>query len=216
MKKTGVFEPQGEKITLQYFLTRPDDTMADEKLPMIVTLHGAGERGTDLEKVKVHGIAKLFDKDPNHMGTRVVTLAPQCPAGDIWSNFPGALMELILHVAAEENIDMDRISITGLSMGGFGTWTMLARYPDFFSAAAPICGGGVSWYINTKTPIRTFHGDADPTVPIQYTYMMVDALRSRGGNVEMIIYHGCDHNSWTRAYEQTDLIAWLASSKKNQ
>ena len=216
MKKTGVFEPQGEKITLQYFLTRPDDATADEKLPMIVALHGAGERGTDLEKVKVHGIPKYFTLDPNHMGTRVITLSPQCPAGDIWSNFPGALMELILHVAQEEGADMNRISITGLSMGGFGTWTMLARYPDFFSAGAPICGGGVSWYINTKTPIRTFHGDADTTVPIQYTYMMADALNSRGGNVEMIVYHGCSHDAWTRAYEKTDLITWLANSRKNQ
>ncbi|MBO5897675.1 MAG: prolyl oligopeptidase family serine peptidase [Clostridia bacterium] len=214
MKKTGAFESQGEKIQLPYFLTRPDDSTPDEKLPMIVFLHGAGERAPDLEKVKVHGIAKLFNIDQCHGGTRVITLAPQCPEGDIWSNFPGALMELILHVAEVEGADMDRISITGLSMGGFGTWTMLARYPTFFSAAAPICGGGISWYINTKTPIRTFHGDADRTVPIQYTYMMADALNARGGNVDMVVFHGCDHDSWTRAYEQTDLVSWLANSKK--
>ncbi len=214
MKRTGVFEPQGEQIKLQYFLTRPDDSTPNEKLPLIIFLHGAGERGTDFAKIKIHGVAKLFDKDPCYMGTRVITLSPQCPEGDIWSNFPSALMELILHVAKTEGADMDRISITGLSMGGFGTWSMLARYPNFFSAGAPICGGGVSWYINTKTPIRTFHGDADPTVPIQYTYMMADALRARGGNVDMVIYHGCGHDCWTRAYEQTDLISWLANSKK--
>ena len=215
MKKIDTFEPSGEKIRLQYFLTRPDGSTPSEKLPMIVMLHGAGERGTDIELVKVHGLAKMFDKDQEYNGLRVITLSPQCPEGDIWSNFPGALMELILHVAAEENVDMERISITGLSMGGFGTWTMLARYPNFFSAAAPICGGGISWYINTKTPIRAFHGDADTTVPIQYTYMMVDALRSRGGNVDMVIYHGCSHDCWTRTYEQTDLVSWLATSKKN-
>lgn len=214
MKKVESFSAIGEKITLPYFLTRPDDAKADEKLPMIVMLHGAGERGTNIEKIKVHGLAKLFDKDQSCMDTRVILLAPQCPDGDIWSNFPGALMELILHVAKQENADMDRISITGLSMGGFGTWTMLARYPDFFSAGAPICGGGISWYINTKTPIRTFHGDADDVVPIDYTYMMVDALRARGGNVEMTVYHGVAHDCWTRAYEQTDLLPWLANSKK--
>lgn len=214
MNKIVKFEPKGEKIPLQYFLTRPDDSTPDEKLPMIVCLHGAGERGTDIEKVKIHGVVKYFAEDSTYMNTRAIVLAPQCPAGDIWSNFPGALMELILHVAETEGADMNRISITGLSMGGFGTWTMLARYPDFFSAGAPICGGGISWYINTKTPIRTFHGDADRTVPIQYTYMMADALNSRGGNVEMIVYHGCDHDSWTRAYEKTDLIQWLANSKK--
>ena len=215
MKKIDTFEPSGEKIRLQYFLTRPDGSTPSEKLPMIVMLHGAGERGTDIELVKVHGLAKMFDKDQEYNGLRVITLSPQCPEGDIWSNFPGALMELILHVAEHEGADMDRISITGLSMGGFGTWSMLARYPNFFSAAAPICGGGISWYINTKTPIRAFHGDADTTVPIQYTYMMVDALRSRGGNVDMVIYHGCSHDCWTRTYEQTDLVSWLATSKKN-
>ncbi len=214
MNKVCTFEPRGEKIPLQYFLTRPDDSTPDEKLPMIVFLHGAGERGTDIEKVKIHGVAKNFAADPIYMNTRVITLSPQCPAGDIWSNFPGALMELILHVAEEEGADLDCISISGLSMGGFGTWTMLARYPNFFSAGAPICGGGISWYINTKTPIRTFHGDADRTVPIQYTYMMADALNARGGNVDMVVFHGCDHDSWTRAYEKTDLIQWLANSKK--
>lgn len=214
MKKNESFTATGENITLPYFLTRPDDAAADEKLPMIVMLHGAGERGNDPQRLKVHGVAKLFDKDESFMGTRVITLSPQCPEGDAWSNFPGAIMELILHVAEKENADTDRISITGLSMGGFGTWTMLARYPDFFSAGAPICGGGISWYINTKTPIRTFHGDADPSVPIEYTYMMVDALRSRGGTVDMVVYHGCGHDCWTRTYEQTDLIPWLANSKK--
>lgn len=214
MKKVENFTATGEKITLPYFLTRPDDTTADEKLPMIVMLHGAGERGTNIEKIKVHGPAKLFDKNQSCMGTRVILLAPQCPDGDIWSNFPGALMELILHIAKQENADMERISITGLSMGGFGTWTMLARYPDFFSAGAPVCGGGISWYINTQTPIRTFHGDADNVVPIEYTYMTVDSLRARGGNVEMTVYHGVAHDCWTRAYEHTDLIPWLANSKK--
>ncbi|MBR0443273.1 MAG: prolyl oligopeptidase family serine peptidase [Clostridia bacterium] len=214
MKKIESFTATGEKITLPYLLTRPDDATVDEKLPMIVYLHGAGERGPDFEKLTVHGISKLFDKDQSYKNTRVITLSPQCPSTDIWSNFPGVIMELILHVAKQENVDMDRISITGLSMGGFGTWTMLARYPNFFSAGAPICGGGISWYINTETPIRTFHGDADNVVPIEYTYMTVDALRSRGGNVEMTIYHGVTHDCWTRAYEQTDLIPWLANSRK--
>lgn len=214
MKRIGIFEPKGEKIPLQYMLTRPDNSDGETKLPMIVALHGAGERGTNPEKITVHGVAKVFNIDQSYMGTHVITLSPQCPEGDIWSNIPGALMELILHIARTEDVDMDRISITGLSMGGFGTWTMLARYPNFFSAAAPICGGGVAWYINTKTPIRTFHGDADETVPIQYTYMMADALRARGGKVDMTIYHGCGHDCWTRAYEKTDLIPWLANSKK--
>ena len=109
---------------------------------------------------------------------------------------------------------MNRISITGISMGGFGTWSMLARYPDFFSAAAPICGGGVSWYINTKTPIRAFHGDVDTSVPMVYSTLMVDAVNARGGQADLTVYQGCGHNCWTQTYEETDVISWLAESHK--
>ena len=123
-------------------------------------------------------------------------------------------MELILAVAEEQNADMSRISITGISMGGFGTWSMLARYPAFFSAAAPICGGGVSWYIATKTPIRAFHGDADRDVPLVYSQLMVDTVNARGGQAELTIYRDCGHNCWTETYEKTDLIAWLAAAVK--
>ena len=90
--------------------------------------------------------------------------------------------------------------------------SVLAQYPDFFSAAAPICGGGVSWYIHTKTPIRAYHGDMDDSVPLVYSQLMVDAVNARGGNAELTIYPGCTHNCWTRTYEQTDVIPWLAAS----
>ena len=207
------FQPQTTTCPLPYLLTRPDDSK-EEKLPMIVFLHGAGERGDNRNLLDIHGIPRYFGRDPHHFGLKVVTLSPQCPEGEIWSNFPAAIMELIVAVAESENVDMDRISITGISMGGFGTWTMLARYPQFFSAAGPICGGGVSWYINTKTPIRAFHGDADTSVPFVYSTLMVDAVNARGGQAELTAYPGCGHNCWTQTYEETDLIAWLAASCK--
>ena len=212
MKCFDHFQPKYTSFALPYLLTRPDDSTPDEKLPLIVFLHGAGERGNDEELLRVHGIAKYFGNDENHMGVRAITLSPQCPEGEIWSNFPSVIMELILHIAEKEGADIDRISITGISMGGFGTWSMLARYPQFFSAGAPICGGGVNWYIGTKTPIRAFHGDADSVVPLAYSQIMVDAVNARGGNASLTIYHGCDHGSWVPAYEQTDLIPWLVAS----
>ncbi len=214
MKQFLHFQPQTTTFSLPYLVTRPDDSVG-EALPMIVFLHGAGERGDDRSRLAVHGIPRYFDKNETHMDQRVITLSPQCPEGEIWSNFPAAIMELILEVATREGADMNRISITGISMGGFGTWSLLAAYPHFFSAAAPICGGGVSWCINTKTPIRAFHGDADQSVPLVYSQLMVDAVNARGGHAELTIYPGCQHDSWTRTYEQTDLIPWLAASVRH-
>lgn len=213
MKQFLHFQPKTTAFALPYLVTRPDGTEG-EALPMIVFLHGAGERGNDRSLLGIHGIPRYFDKNETHMDQRVITLSPQCPEGEIWSNFPAAIMELILEVAEREGADMNRISVTGISMGGFGTWSLLARYPAFFSAAAPICGGGVSWYINTKTPIRVFHGDADDSVPLVYSQLMVDAVNARGGQAHLTIYAGCTHDCWTRTYEQTDLIPWLAASAR--
>lgn len=211
MKRFCYFQPTQTAFALPYLLTRPEGHDS-ESLPMIVFLHGAGERGDGVDRLSVHGIPLYFGQNECHMDLPVVTLSPQCPEGEIWSNFPAAIMELILAVAKEQNVDMTRISITGISMGGFGTWSMLARYPEFFSAAAPICGGGVSWYIATKTPIRAFHGDADTIVPPVYSRLMVDAVNEHGGNATLTLYPDCDHNCWTETYEKTDIIPWLAGA----
>ena len=211
MKRFSHFQPKTTTFALPYLVTRPDG--CDGKaLPLIVFLHGAGERGDDEARLCIHGIPLYFSKNESHIDGPVITLSPQCPEGEIWSNFPAAIMELILAVADEYNADLNRISITGISMGGFGTWSMLARYPGFFSAAAPICGGGVSWCIGTKTPIRAFHGDMDNDVPLVYSQLMVDAVNAHGGNATLKIYQDCGHNCWTETYEKTDVIPWLAAA----
>lgn len=202
------------KDTLAYLLTRPETVDRSAALPMILFLHGAGERGDDLEILMRHGIPKYFGADADYLGTQVITLSPQCPEGASWNQYTDTVMQLVLEIAKKENVDLSRVSVTGLSMGGFGTWEMLCCYPAFFSAAAPICGGGMSWRIDTKTPVRSFHGDADPTVPIVYSYVMVDALNARGGHGELTIFHNCKHDSWTRTYEHTDIIPWLIAQKR--
>lgn len=188
-----------------------------ESLPMIVFLHGAGERGEDLSVVSRHGIPKYFTADPDYRGLRVITLSPQCPDYTVWNDVSLQLFQLILKVAKQYNADMDRISITGVSMGGFGTWEMVISHPDFFSAAAPICGGGMDWRIPgcLPTPIRAFHGDADSVVPVTYSRILCKAVNDRGGCAALVEYPGCDHDSWTTAYETTDVIEWLAGSRKN-
>lgn len=188
-----------------------------ESLPMIVFLHGAGERGEDLSIVNKVGLPKYFTADPDYKGLRVITLSPQCPDYTVWNDVSLQLFQFILKVAKMYNADMDRISVTGLSMGGFGTWEMVISHPDFFSAAAPICGGGMDWRIPSflPTPIRAFHGDADSVVPVVYSRILCKAVNDRGGKAVLTEYPGCDHDSWTAAYETTDVIEWLAGSRKN-
>lgn len=187
-----------------------------ESLPVIVFLHGAGERGTDLNLVKVHGIPKLFSAEPDYRGLRVITLSPQCPEEMIWDNLVFPLKNWIDQAVEALNGDPSRISITGLSMGGFGTWAMVTAFPDYFSCAAPVCGGGVSWLCDRLKgmKLRVYHGLDDDSVPFQYSQMMVGAARRSGAEVELIAYDRVGHGCWNRAYEQTDLIVWLAAQKK--
>lgn len=209
-----VFELKNKRIEkLNYLLNIPQD-YKENKYPLIITLHGAGERGDDFDKISVHGIAKYIKAGRN---IPAVVIAPQCPEEYIWNQITVELKELIDHIITEYNVDDQRVSITGLSMGGYGTWEMGMAYPGFFSAIAPICGGGVSWrtYLIGKTPVWAFHGDEDKIVPVNNSYEMCDKLKSYGGNVKLTIFHGVEHNSWEAAYEDTKLIEWLLESKKS-
>ena len=199
---------------LNYTITTPTNFSKEEKLPLIVFLHGAGERGDDINKVKVYCVPKLFGK--NQDMERVVTLAPQCPYNLTWYDFKWDVISLIEDVIKEYNIDENRVSLTGISMGGFGTWEIAMQVPHMFSAIAPICSGGMSWraWALTKLPIRVYHGRRDSVVPFVYSELMVNAIKAQGGNVEFIAYDDLDHNCWDRAYEETDLIGWLAGSSR--
>ena len=207
------------ETVLRALITTPSDyNREEERLPMIVFLHGAGERGDDLSRLRVNGIAKYFGEDPHFRNLRVITVSPQCPANCVWPQLSLQLVKFISQLVEEFNVDPDRVSITGLSMGGFGTWEMLNTCPNFFSAAAPICGGGMSWRIpeNMKTPVRAFHGYDDDVVPYSLSVDMVEGVNRRGGRATLTTYHGCGHNSWDPAYETTDVIEWLATSVRKK
>ncbi|MFA6949046.1 MAG: alpha/beta hydrolase-fold protein, partial [Eubacteriales bacterium] len=128
-----------------YWLSLPDGFEPSERLPLIVFLHGAGECGPDTQRVRIHGIPKIIEREP-WCDMRVITLSPQCQENRIWNTQIYELKKLIDEVAARCNADADRISITGLSMGGYGTWMAAQTFPNFFSAAAPVCGGGITWF----------------------------------------------------------------------
>ncbi len=217
MNYTSVLYTKSKINELRYIMTTPSGfDPSKESLPMIVFLHGAGERGDDLELVKVHGIPKYFCADNDYRGLRVITLSPQCPADRVWNHMPDQIMDLIEHVASDMNVEKKRITLTGISMGGYGTWEMACMYPDYFAAVAPICGGGMVWRAGalTKLPIRAFHGTDDFAVPYNASVEMVEAIKHLGGNATLTSYDNVGHDSWTSAYETSDVIEWLAAAEK--
>ena len=185
-------------------------TKDGEKLPLLVFLHGAGERGDDYEKLYVHGPAKYIRN--GSFDTNAIVVCPQCPCGYIWNHFAPMLKDFINDMADLYGADRSRISITGISMGGYGTWEMLMFAPELFYKGAPICGGGTSWRSSSiKADVWTFHGDADTIVPFSASCEMVEGMKKAGLKPDFTIFHGVDHNSWEPAYEKTKLLEWLLS-----
>lgn len=199
--------------TIQYGVYCPEDYAPDKGFPLIVYLHGAGERGEDFEKVYRHSLPHYIQ---NGESFPAVILVPQCPARVVWNNLVFGLKELIDYVIQEYRIDLHRVSITGQSMGGFGTWEMGLTYSNFFSCIAPVCGGGMSWRCSNlkNTPVWAFHGDADEVVPPQFSYDMVDAVNRSGGTARLTILHGVGHEGWDFIFHETRLVDWLISQRR--
>ena len=205
------------KTRVDYLLYLPKSYPKSRKRwPLMLFLHGAGERGNDLEKVKMHGPPKLIAQEGKEFPFIIVS--PQCPAGGWWSNDLqiAALNALLDDVVARYRVDADRIYVTGLSMGGFGTWRLACDYPGRFAAIAPICGGGDPARVERikHLPVWVFHGAKDETVPLRASEAMVDALKKAGGNVRFTVYPEAGHDSWTETYNNTELYEWLLKQKR--
>jgi len=185
-----------------------------EELPLLIYLHGAGERGKQLDHLYRHGIPKLIREGRD---IPAVVLFPQCPTQFIWNNMVKELKCLIDAVAAEYGIRKDRIMLTGSSMGGYGTWEMAMCYPELFAAIAPVAGGGVVWRTSklVKIPVLAYHGETDDDVPISQSECMVEATIGFGGMAELNVLAGRGHNDGIDyAYRETDLINRLLSCRK--
>ena len=199
-------------ITMDYLLFLPDNYAEREEWPLLLFLHGAGERGDDLAQVKMHGPPKIVETQKDFP---FVVVSPQCKSNRWWD--PAKLSALLDDVVAKYHIDEDRIYVTGLSMGGFGSWALAAAEPDRFAAIVPICGGGEPRSVRrfAHLPVWVFHGAKDSVVPPQRAEEMVDALKAVDGNVKLTIYPEAGHNSWTPAYSSQELYDWLLQQKRS-
>ena len=210
-------ETKTETIDFWFFLPSDESAKTDDGFPLMLFLHGAGERGDDPERVKSHGPAMLCD-DPEVAGAwKFITVSPQCKSGMDWS--PLQMIKLIDLVCESYPVDRSRVYVTGLSMGGFGTWGLVANSPDLIAAAAPLCGGYDVKFADkmTKTPIWAFHGTADGAVKYEYSRNLVDAVRAAGNtDVKFTTYPGAGHDVWTRTYDNPELYDWLLSQKLAQ
>ncbi|NUQ65596.1 MAG: prolyl oligopeptidase family serine peptidase [Pirellulales bacterium] len=201
------------RVALDYLLYLPAGYEQQKSWPLLLFLHGAGERGNDLELVKVHGPPKLIAAGKEFP---FVVVSPQCPKGRWWQ--PHELTALLDEIVETYRIDQDRICVTGLSMGGFGTWAVAAYTPERFAALVPVCGGGEAYWTRefARVPVWAFHGAKDSVVPLERSEKMVEAIKKHGGSAKLTAYPEAGHDSWTETYNNPELYEWLLQQKRVQ
>lgn len=220
-------------VTLNYRKYIPE-VQDGEKLPLLIFLHGAGERGDDNEKQLTNSsVMPHYFKDEIVNNFKAAVIAPQCPDEKQWVDTPWdkgdysldevgqtvfikLAAKVIKELIKEDFIDENRVYVTGVSMGGYGTWNIIMNYPCLFAAAAPICGGADSTKADLvkDIPIRSYHGGDDFVVPTSGSRQMVSAVQIAGGNIKYKEYPGCGHNAWDNAYSEPDFFSWMFSQKK--
>lgn len=209
-QKASSFERKVIKqIIINYLIYIPEGYKQDDKRwPLILFLHGAGERGNNLEIVKRNGIPKKVEEISDFP---FITISPQCPEESWWGEQSETLIMMLDEIIKKYNVDNDRVYLTGLSMGGYGTWFLAAQHPEKFAAIAPICGGGDPQWADVlkDIPVWVFHGAKDDIVPIEESNIMVKALRENGNNVKFTVYPDVGHNSWVKAYDDHELYKWF-------
>lgn len=199
-----------KEVAVQYLVVKPKDYDDREKYPLLIFLHGRGEQGDQLDKVKQHGPFKKVAE----LGLPLWIIAPQSPQDEYWDI--DVLEALVKEVIDDLDVDEDRVYLTGLSMGGTATWQLAARRPEWFAAIVPICGRhSMSKAPRLKNlPTWAFHGAEDHVIPVEETTSMVDALRQAGGDPRLTIYPNAHHNSWTETYNNPEVYQWMLSHRR--
>jgi predicted peptidase len=214
---------QTERAKLKYLLFLPQDYVQnrEKRWPMILFLHGAGERGDDVWKVATHGPPKYVKDHPDFP---FIVVSPQCLENQVWSK--DVLLGLLDDITRRYAVDTNRIYVTGLSMGGYGTWDLGFSYPEKFAAIAPVCGGGETISVivaagEKAQALKTlgvwaFHGGKDPVVPLQESERLVNLLKHHGAQeAKLTIYPEAGHDVWTETYGNPELYQWLLKHQRN-
>ena len=201
-----------KELGYRYYIYLPEDyDNTVKEWPLILFLHGMGERGDNLELVKKTGLIRYVEDGAN---PPFIIATPQCPTNQWWNT--DNLMALLDHIQGTFRVDHDRVYLTGLSMGGAGTWALANSYPERFAAIAPICGfftpGDPGRF--KDLPIWCFHGAMDNSVPLSDSLRMVAWIREHGGTVRFTVYPDAAHNCWTETYHNPDLYQWFLEHKK--
>ena len=229
-----VFKSDGK--TLPYRLLKPAETKAGEKYPLVIFLHGAGERGVDNKKQLVWF---WNDKKPNPMTRpevakeKAFVIVPQCPDGKRFVEVPWEkgsykspeiseplklTLALIDSFIKDNPIDPDRVYVIGMSMGGYGAFDAVQRRPELFAACVPICGAGDLSKAKeiAHVPVWAFHGDADTAVPVSGSREMIEALKKAGAEPKYTEYAKVGHNSWSPAFEEKEFWNWIFAQKRKK
>lgn len=198
-----------------YLPKRYERASQEKTMALIIYLHGSSRRGRDIEEVKANGLASLMDKRDDF---EFVVVSPQALSKHPWQTCwqPDDLVLLLDHLLANYHLDPKRIYLTGLSMGGYGTWSAITKHADRFAAAAPICGGGDPALAKDlgKLPVWAFHGEDDRVVKADRSREMVKAIEAAKGNARLTVYPGVDHDSFTRTYANPELYQWFLKHKR--
>ena len=202
-------------VAMDYLVHLPAGyTEADKTWPMILFLHGAGSVGDEINRLKGNGLPQLLESSAETPARQFIVISPQTGERR-WS--ASSLDALLIHVLKKYKVDKQRVYLTGLSLGGYGTWSLATRYPDHFAAIVPICGGGSQSQIEQlkNMPVWVFHGAKDETVSINESERLVEALKAVDGNVKFTVYPEAGHDAWTETYNNPKLYQWLLQQKRS-
>lgn len=201
------------KASLNYLVYTPKSYTENSQWPLIVSLHGVGECGDNLEKVKKYGIHKVLKENDDFP---FIVVSPQCPENELWEMQFNLLEDLLEEIKKKYSIDEKRMYLTGFSMGGYGTWNFATLRPNIFAAIAPICGGVILLHktLSLKNvPIWVAHGDKDTAVEIEESRRVVNYLKPHNPNIVFKVYEGCGHEVCSTAYEDPEMFEWLLKQR---
>jgi predicted peptidase len=191
----------------------PKDYDPAKEYPLVLFLHGAGERVQDPHQAMFHGYMKYVREQGKEYP--FIFIAPQCIGNAYWGSYTESLSAFLDFILETYAVDRRRVYLTGLSMGGTGTWMFAMARPNTFAAIMPVCGSGIYWNVANllKTPIYMVHGDCDTCVPISNSVEMLTSINSRGGNAKLKICYGVGHDAWNYAYTDDSLLEWMLSQR---